>query len=409
MGKTIIEKILQNHSEEEVEAGKIVWIKLDIRTARDFGGPNVVKNLERHYPDEPLVDSDNLLFTFDTVAPAKTIPYANNQQICREFARKYGIKVFDVDEGIGTHVLLEKGIAYPGRTMVGTDSHFNILGAVNAFGQGMGDQDIAFAFRTGKTWFEVPQTIKINLKGTFSYPTVGKDLILYILRKLGSSGALGKCIELYGECLKDLSFAEYVTICSMTTELGGIVAFPNPNQEVAKWVRKRTKTEPHFIYADDDTEYVEEIDIDVSDLQPQIACPPRPDNVTDVAKLNGLKVSSVFIGSCTNGCIEDIRQVAEILKGNKVAQGVMLRIVPATKEVYGNMLEEGLIDILYRAGAIISNPGCGGCASGQIGMTGKGEIQVSTGNRNFRGKQGDGDTYLASPVTAAIAATKGEL
>lgn len=409
MGKTIIEKILQNHCDEEVRAGKIVWIKLDIRTARDFGGANVVKNLEKYYPDEKLPDVENIFFTFDCVVPAKTIPYANNQQICREFARKHGIKIFDVDAGIGTHVLLEKGIAYPGRTMVGTDSHFNILGAVGAFGQGMGDQDIAFAFRTGKTWFEVPETIKINLKGRFSYPTVGKDLILYILRRLGSSGALGKCIEYHGECLQDLSFAEYVTICSMTTELGGIAAFPYPNIHIAQWVRERTTREAEFIYADDDAEYVDEIDIDVSGLQSQIACPPKPDNVTDVKELKGLKVDSVFVGSCTNGRIEDMRWVAEIMRDNKVASDVMLRIVPATKEVYGKMLEEGLINILHRAGAIISNPGCGGCASGQIGMTGKGEVQISTGNRNFRGKQGEGDTYLSSPITAAIAAVKGEL
>ncbi|MCK4359005.1 MAG: 3-isopropylmalate dehydratase large subunit [Candidatus Cloacimonetes bacterium] len=409
MDKTIVEKIIQSHSDEEVEAGKIVWMKIDIRTARDFGGPNVVKNLDKYYPEEQLPDIKNILFTFDCVVPAKTIPYANNQQICREFAEKQGIKVYDVDAGIGTHVLMEKGLARPGRTLVGTDSHFNILGAVGAFGQGMGDQDIAFAFRTGKTWFEVPETIKINLSGKFSYPTTGKDLVLYILRKLGSKGALGKCIEYYGECLNDLTFAEYITLCSMMTEMGGIVAYPQPNQNIRDWLIERTGENPKFIFADKDANYCEEIDIDVSNLQPQIACPPKPDNVKDVSQLKDLKVNSVFIGSCTNGRIEDIRYVAEILKGKKVADGVMLRIVPATKEVYGQMLKEGLIQILYDAGAIISNPGCGGCASGQIGMTGKGEVQISTSNRNFVGKQGDGQTYLASPVTAAKAALNGKL
>ncbi|MEA3475447.1 MAG: aconitase family protein, partial [Candidatus Cloacimonadota bacterium] len=322
MGKTIIEKIIQMHSEEDVKAGKIVWMKIDIRTARDFGGANVVKNLERYYPNEQLPDIENILFTFDCVVPAKTIPYANNQQICREFAKKSGIKVYDVDAGIGTHILMETGIARPGRTIVGTDSHFNILGAVNALGQGMGDQDIAFTFRTGKTWFEVPETIKVNLKGRFSYPTTAKDLILYILRKLGSKGALGKCIEYYGECLKDLSFAEYITLCSMMTEMGGIVAFPYPNKNVINWLAERTGEKPEFIFADADANYCDEIEIDVTDLKPQIACPPKPDNVTDVKELKGLKVDSVFVGSCTNGRIEDMRWVAEILKGNKVANGV---------------------------------------------------------------------------------------
>ena len=409
MSQTIIEKIIQLHSDEDVEAGKIVWMKIDIRTARDFGGPNVVKNIEKYYPNEQLPNVENIFFTFDTVAPAKTIPYANNQQICREFAQKQGIKVYDVDAGIGTHILMETGLARPGRTIVGTDSHFNILGAVGAFGQGMGDQDIAFAFRTGKTWFEVPETIKINLKGKFSYPTTGKDLVLFILRKLGSKGALGKCVEYYGECLQNLSFADYITLCSMMTEMGGIVAYPDPNTNVKKWLIERTRENPEFIFADKDANYCEEIEIDVSNLEPQIACPPKPDNVNDVSKLKGLKVNSVFIGSCTNGRIEDIRYVAEILKGKKIAENIMLRIVPSTKEVYGQMLKEGLIQILYNAGAIISNPGCGGCASGQIGMTGKGEIQISTSNRNFAGKQGDGQTYLASPITAAKASLKGKL
>lgn len=409
MGKTIIEKIIQNHSDEDVKAGKIVWMKLDIRTARDFGGPNVVKNLEKYFPDAELPDKENVFFTFDTVAPAKTIPYANSQQICRDYARKQGLKVYDVDAGIGTHILMEKGFARPGRTLVGTDSHFNILGAVNAFGQGMGDQDIAFGFRTGKTWFEVPDTIRINLEGRFSYPTTGKDLVLYILKQIGSKGALGKCIEYYGDCLQDLSFAEYITLCSMMTEMGGIVAYPDPNEHVSEWIRERTGEEPDYTRADSDAKYAEEITINIADLEPQIACPPKPDNVKAVHELMGLNVDSVFIGSCTNGRIEDMRQVAEILKNNKVADGVMLRIVPATKEVYGQILHEGLIDIFYDSGAIIANPGCGGCASGQIGMTGKGEVQISTSNRNFKGKQGDGETYLASPITAVKAAVKGAL
>ena len=233
--------------------------------------------------------------------------------------------------------------------------------------------------------------------------------MLFILKKIGSKGALGKCIDYYGECLQDLTFAEYITLCSMMTEMGGIVAFPEQNAQVTQWLKERTGEDQKFIVADEDAKYSEEIEIDVSGLQPQIACPPKPDNVKDVSELKGLKVGSVFVGSCTNGRIEDMRYLADILKDNHVAEGVMLRVVPATREVYGQMLHEGLIDIFFNAGAIVSNPGCGGCASGQIGMTGKGEIQISTSNRNFKGKQGDGETYLASPITAALAALKGEL
>ncbi|RLC47282.1 MAG: homoaconitate hydratase family protein [Candidatus Cloacimonadota bacterium] len=411
MGQTIIEKIITNHLIDEVDVnpGEIVWIKLDVRTARDFGGPNVVKNIEREYPGEDLPDKENILFTFDTVAPAKTIPYANNQMICRNFAKEHNIKVYDVNAGIGTHILIEQGIAEPNKTIVGTDSHFNILGAVGAFGQGMGDQDIAFAFKTGKIWFEVPETIKINIEGELKYPLTAKDIALFMLKKLGSKGALGKCIEYYGKTIQGLDLAGRITLSSMMTELGGIVAFQEASENVVNEISKRTGKKVQFITADDDAVYCQELSYDISGIEPQIACPPNPANVKNISELEGKEIHSVFIGSCTNGRYEDMKAVADILKNKKVADGVMLRIVPATKEVYGQMLYTGILNILFNAGAIISNPGCGGCASGQIGMTGKGEVQISTSNRNFRGKQGDGDTYLASPVVAATAALYGKI
>ncbi len=197
MEMTIIEKILTAHSKERATPGKIIRIVLDTPSARDFGGANVVKNLEKHYPNSKLADPKKTFFTFDCCAPANNIPYANNQQICRIFAKKHGIKVYDVDAGIGSHLMIEEGIALPGSTVVGTDSHLNILGAIGAFGQGMGDRDIAFSFKTGKTWFEVPHTIKIEIKGNLPKDCTPKDLILFLVGKLGSKGALGKCIELY--------------------------------------------------------------------------------------------------------------------------------------------------------------------------------------------------------------------
>ncbi len=189
MGKTIIEKIIQEHTKEEVKPGKIVWMDLDVRSARDFGGPNVVKNYEEEYGDAPVADREKTFFTFDLCVPPSSLKYADNQQICREFARGQRIEVFDVDRGIGSHVLMEGGLARAASTVVGTDSHLNILGAVGSFGQGMGDVDITFAFKTGKTWFEVPQTVKVLIKGSFSSPATAKDLTLYILKKLGTKKA----------------------------------------------------------------------------------------------------------------------------------------------------------------------------------------------------------------------------
>jgi len=410
MGNTVIEKIIKNHTSDEVAPGKVVWMDLDLRSARDFGGANVVKNFEREYAGSSVGDRSKTFFTFDCVVPAKNVPYANNQQICRDFAEVQGIRVFDVDMGIGTHVLMEQGLVLPGLIVVGTDSHMNILGAVGAFGQGMGDQDIAFAFKTGKVWFEVPETVKVEINGSYSPPSSAKDLILAVLNVLKTERALGKCIEFYGETIEELPLSGRITVASMATEMGAIAAFIPPGKEVLQFCGERSgKKKLTVMNADEDVSYADELAIDVEDLKPQISLPGRPDNVKPVDELAGTKVTSVFFGSCTNGRFDDFQTAANILKGNRVAAGVMAKAVPATKEVYGEMLKTGVLKILFEAGVIVSNPGCGGCASGQIGMTGAGEIQISTSNRNFAGKQGAGETYLASAATAAAAAIKGQI
>jgi len=233
-------------------------------------------------------------------------------------------------------------------------------------------------------------------------------VVLAILQKIGSKGALGRAIEFSGPVVDSLSLAGRITLASMVTEMGGIVGLIMPNDEILKKLKLLSgKYSIKPVLPDEGVEYVETIEMDLSDLEPLVAAPPRPDNVKKVSGLNKKKVNSVFVGSCTNGRIEDFRVVAEVLRGWKVKRDVMLRLVPATRKVYEEMLEEGLINELFEAGAIISNPGCGGCASGQIGMTGKGEVQVSTSNRNFLGKQGDGETYLASPAVAAASALRG--
>lgn len=410
MAMTIIEKIFQQHSPDPVKPGSIIWLELDVRSARDFGGANVVGNFNTYLGGGAVADPAKTFFTFDCVVPANTIAYAENQQICRVFAKKQGIRVFDVDAGIGSHVMIEEGLAIPGATVVGTDSHLNIMGAVGAFGQGMGDLDIAFAFKTGRTWFEVPPSMKINLKGTYEYPTTAKDLILHVIGRLGASGGLGYSVELYGEMIDRLTLAERITVASMGTEMGTITFLIPPDEQLLSHFRKISgRADLQAVRADADAHYDKEIEIDISGLSPQIARPPKPSNVVSVSDVKGTHVDSVFIGSCTNGTYDDIKLVSRILRGKKVAPGVMAKVVPATKDVYGRMLRDGLLQTFFESGVIVSNSGCGGCASGQIGMTGKGEVQVSTSNRNFTGKQGAGDTYLASPATAAWCAIKGEI
>ena len=411
-GQTILEKIFQAHTTGDVPVvpGNIIWLDLDVRTARDFAGANVVQNYRAHYGTDPVADKGRTFFTFDLVVPANNIPYANNQQTCRIFAREQGIKVYDVDAGIGSHVAIEQGLAYPGVTLVGTDSHLNILGAIGAFGQGMGDQDIAFAFKTGRTWFEVPPTMKVVIHGQIKPPCTARDLTLAVVGRLGASGALGRAIEFYGPAIEALDMAGRITLSSMVTEMGGIIGLIPPSEEVLAYARKRTGRDsiPAY-YADPDAAYVETVEIDVTGLEPLIACPPSPDNVKPVREVAGRRIDSAFFGSCTDGRYEDFVAVAEVVRGKHIAPWVMASVVPATREVYAQMLGSGVLQTLFEAGFIISNPGCGGCASGHIGMTGKGEVQVSTSNRNVPGKQGAGETYLVSPLTAAWSALKGEV
>jgi 3-isopropylmalate/(R)-2-methylmalate dehydratase large subunit len=411
-GNTIIQKIFQTHSpgDTPVEPRNIIWLELDVRTARDFAGANVVQNYRTHYGDAPVADKDKTFFTFDLVVPPKNIPYANNQQVCRTWAREQGIKVYDVDAGIGSHVVMEEGLATPGVTLVGTDSHLNILGAIGAFGQGMGDKDIAFAFKTGRTWFEVPETMRVVVKGELRPPCTARDLTLAVLGKLGSKGALGRAVEFYGPAIEALDLAGRITLASQVTEMGGIIGFIPPSEEVLAFARARAgRDDIEGVYADPDAEYVEMVEVDITDLEPLIACPPSPAHVMPVREVAGRRIDSVFLGSCTNGRFEDFAAVAEIVKGKRIAPWVMASVVPATREVYEQMLRSGVLETLFDAGFIISNPGCGGCASGHIGMTGKGQVQISTSNRNFPGKQGAGETYLTSPVTAAWCALRGEI
>lgn len=405
--KTIIERIFEKHTYGKVEPGEVIWLDIDYRAARDFGGPNVVKHLEAHFRENRIDAPEKTFFTFDTSAPAKTIAYADSQQKCRLFAKKENIKVYDVDMGIGSHIAIEQGLIYPGVTAVSTDSHMNIVGGIGAFGQGMGDVDIAFIFKTGKTWFEVPETIKINLRGDFSYPVTAKDVTLKIVGTIGQKGALGQVIEYYGDIIDKLKLYERLTLASMATEMGAIVSFIPPSDDILTMMSNKTGQDIEGVFANNGASYINEITINIEGLEPQIAIPPSPDNVKNVRDVLGLKIDSVFVGSCTNGRYEDIKLVADYIDGKSVAHGVMLRIVPATKVVYRALLENGDIARLVKSGAIVSNPGCGGCAQGQIGMTGKGEVQLSTANRNFPGKQGAGDTYLVSPLVAAASALKG--
>ncbi|MDG6220245.1 MAG: aconitase/3-isopropylmalate dehydratase large subunit family protein [Candidatus Thermoplasmatota archaeon] len=406
MGFTQIQKILAAHGAEDASPGSIVDIWIDARVARDFGGANVVKNLRDN--GLGIHDPKKTFFTFDCNPGGSDQKYATNQQICRMFAREHGIKIYDIDSGIGTHIAIDEGLVGPGGTLVSTDSHANILGAIGAFGQGMGDLDVAQSFAEGKTWFKVPLSMKIVLKGKPSPDATAKDIVLSMAQVLGANGLLGYSAEIVGDMVETMSLADRITISSMVTEMGGIIGLFQPSREMVEQAKNRGIDVPDTT-PDPDALYDKEVEIDIEGLGPMVARPGHPEDVVSVSEVKGRKIDSVFIGSCTNGRYEDMVAAANILEGRKVAPGVVLKIVPSTRGVWDRCLREGLLTIMTDAGALIGNPGCAGCAAGQIGQNGPGEVVVSTGNRNFPGKQGKGEVYLASPQTAAASAIAGVL
>lgn len=407
MGHTIIEKIISNHSGKTVNSGDIVDMAVDTRLARDFGGANVVKNLETS--GLSIDDPSKTFFTFDCNPGGSSQKYAINQQLCRNFARKNDIQIYDINAGIGTHLAIDEGLISPGGTLVSTDSHANLVGAIGAFGQGMGDQDIAYAFFKGKVWFKVPPTAKIVLKGQPSALASPKDVVLAVLRKLGPNGLLGLASEFYGEYVDSLDLPGRITIASMTTEMGGICSFLPPNKDIIDYCHKVKKSDFIPIYADKKAEYAKTYEISIENLPPLISRPGHPEDVVEVSEVQGKKIDSGFIGSCTNGRYEDLLLAANLLKHRKIAPGIVLKIVPSTDKIWKMALEDGLISIFKEAGALVGNAGCAGCAEGQIGQNGPGEVTISTGNRNFAGKQGQGEVYLASPATTAASALAGHI
>ena len=408
MGLTLLEKIIANHSKHDVvKPNDIVDIEIDARAARDFGGPNVVKNIEEYGLE--IDDVSKTFFTFDTNPTGSDQKYAVNQQIVRVFARKHGIKIFDIDNGIGTHTMMSEGIAYPGSTGLTTDSHANILGAIGAFGQGMGDKDMAAAFSKGKVWFKVPESVKINLNGKRPNNITAKDITLNLLSIFGANKLLGYSVEIYGEEVDNLTLDERITIASMATEMGAIIILFTPNNEVMAYSEKATGHKLEKITADADANYKEVYDIDISTFTRKVSLPGAPHDTADISEAKNTKIDSAFIGSCTNGRIEDLRETAEVLKGKHVAPGVVLKIVPTTDAIWNQAYDEGLIKIFKDAGALVSNAGCAGCAAGQVGQNGPGEITISTGNRNFPGKQGKGEVYLSSPAAVAASAIAGHI
>jgi 3-isopropylmalate dehydratase small subunit len=402
----VVEKILANHSgKKDVMPGQIIDVSIDCRVARDFGGAEVVKNILNNGLD--LENPEKTYFTFDCNPGGSTQKYADNQHFCRLYAREHGVKVYDINAGIGTHLAIDKGLILPGGTFVSTDSHANITGAIGAFGQGMSDQDISAVWANGSVWFKVPKSVKITFHGQMPGNVSAKDFALNMLNIFGANQLLGYSVELYGDAVNKLTLDERITISSMGVEIGAIIILFTPSDGVVKALEDLHGIKVTPVFADDDAVYDKIINIDVTTFKPMVAQPGHPADEIDIEKLKKIKIDSAFIGSCTNGRISDLEIAAKILDGKKVAPGVVLKIVPSTDEAWEQALDRGYIKIFKNAGALVSHAGCAGYTDGQVRQNGSREITVSTGNRNFSGKQGSGYVYLTSPAVVAASAIAG--
>jgi 3-isopropylmalate/(R)-2-methylmalate dehydratase large subunit len=415
MGQTITEKIFSDHVGHEVHAGEIIKCKIDMVIGNDITTPISIKAFEQSGA-KALANPDGFSIVMDHYIPAKDIASANQAKISRDFAYKHDLKYFfdEKDMGIEHALLPEKGLVIPGDVIIGADSHTCTHGALGAFSTGMGSTDLAFAMITGENWFKVPEAIKVVFSGKPGKHIYGKDLILEVIRQIGVDGALYKTLEFTGDTIAHLSMDDRFSLCNMAIEAGaknGIVAVDDRTREFLK--DKNLTREAKEFYSDDDATYVQVINIDVATLEPVIAYPFLPSNGKSISQAvaDDLAIDQVFIGSCTNGRLEDLRIAAKILDGKKVAKRTRLIITPATQKISLQAQREGLVDIFIEAGAVFSNPTCGACLGGYMGILGKNERCVSTTNRNFVGRMGDrtSEIYLANSAVAAASAIAGKI
>ena len=413
MGKTISEKIFSEKSGKDVKAGDFVLANIDVAMIHDITGPLAIKAFKEIAGENAKVwDPKKIVIAFDHQAPADSVAAAENHKMLRKFAEEQGILLYDVGEGIAHQIMVEKGHVLPGMLAVGADSHTCMYGAVGAFATGIGSTDMGAVFALGKLWFKVPETIKFEINGKLPRRVYSKDIILKIIGMVGANGANYKACEFVGDTIEKMEMSERLTMTNMAIEMGGKTGIIPPDR-VTKDYLKSIGVDyeiPEWLYSDEDA-YWKEINLDVSNLEPQVACPHSVDNVKPVSEVEGVKVDQVFIGSCTNGRYEDLKIAAEILEGEKIAEGVRVIVIPASRSHYKRALKEGLIDIFVEAGAIVEFPSCGPCMGGSFGLIASGEVSLSTSNRNFIGRQGspEGKIYLCSPATAAASAIYGKI
>lgn len=404
---TISEKIFSRASGHRAEAGEIVEAEVDYAMSHDGTSVLAIRAFTE-MGSERVWNPERIVIPFDHIVPANNSTAADLQRMVRTWAKDQGIvHFFEGGTGICHQVFPEEGFALPGSLLVGADSHSCTYGAFGAFGTGVGATDMAEIYSRGRLWFKVPETVAVRISGRLGEMVLAKDLTLMLVGEIGSDGATYQALEYLGETVEDLSISGRMTLCNMGVEMGAKAAIVPADRTTEEYLRGRAKGPYQQILSDPDS-YDSEMEFDVSELSPQIAAPFRVDNVRPVGDLAGTEVDQVFIGTCTNGRLEDLEVAARILKGKEVKARTL--VIPASKEVLLQALSSGVLEVIVRAGAMLATPGCGPCLGAHMGVLAEGEVCLSTANRNFPGRMGKGGlVYLASPATAAASAISGEI
>lgn len=400
---TLSERILSRAAGRQVRAGDLVIVPVSRCMTHDSLTPEIIDVLRNFLGAQHVSDPDKVVVVMDHVAPAASVQTADAQVKVRRWVQEEGIRRFyDVGCGVCHQVMIEECLASPGDIILGSDSHATAYGAVGAFGTGMGTGDIALALASGRTWLRVPETLRVCVRGRFRPRVSAKDLSLYLCGKLGLDGAAYRAVEFHG--VEWLSLDGRITLCSMSTELGAKAGLVPP-----LGLADAHLAGAHWLDADPTATYAETIEVDLENLVPQVSVPPEVDRVCPAADLGEVRVDQVFIGTCTNGRLEDLRAAAGILKGKRIAAGLRLLVIPASHRVLKDAVADGTLAALLESGATIGTPGCGPCIGRHMGVIGAGEVCFSTANRNFRGRMGspEGQVYLGSPETAAATALTG--
>ncbi len=412
-GQTMVEKILaRGAGKERVQPGDLVNVKVDLVMGNDITAPVAIKEFAR-LGLKRVFDPARVVLVPDHFTPNRDIPSAEQALALRRFASQYGIvHYYEVGRmGIEHALLPEQGLVLPGQIIIGADSHTCTYGALGAFATGVGSTDLAAAMALGELWFKVPATLRFVYNGKLPKWVGGKDLILYTIGAIGVEGARYQAMEFCGPAIESLSMDGRLTMANMAIEAGGKCGYIQPDQVTFDYLEGRAKGPYEAVYSDIDAVYAQTYTFDISNLEPQVAFPPSPENVHPVSEAKGIKIDQVVIGSCTNGRLEDLRIAAAILKGRKVNPRVRLLVIPATQAIYRQALTEGLLEIFIDAEAAVSTPTCGPCLGGHMGILAGGEVALATTNRNFTGRMGhrDSQVYLCGPAVAAASAVAGEI